>query len=59
MSAKRDYLWAVFTSTPQSKQLVEAALIFYHSEVPAEQAREYIRVLATKIKGDKHENAAL
>jgi len=55
MSAKRDYLWAVFTSTPQSKQLVEAALIFYHSEVPAEQAREYIRVLATKIKGDKHD----
>lgn len=49
MSAKQEYLWAVFTKTPQSKQLVEAALIFYHSEVPAEQAREYIKILATKI----------
>jgi hypothetical protein len=29
---------------------VEAALIFYHAEVPVEQAREYIRVLAEKIK---------
>jgi hypothetical protein len=29
---------------------VEAALIFYHAEVPVEQAREYIKVLAEKIK---------
>lgn len=50
MSAKREYLWAVFTNTPQSPKLVEAALIFYHAEVPVEQAREYIRVLAEKIK---------
>ncbi len=50
MSAKREYLWAVFASTPQSPKLVEAALIFYHAEVPVEQAREYIRVLAEKIK---------
>ena len=50
MSAKREYLWAVFASTPQSPKLVEAALIFYHTEVPVEQAREYIRVLAEKIK---------
>lgn len=50
MSAKRDYLWEVFKDTTQSKQLVEAALIFYHAEVPVEQAREYIRILAIKIK---------
>jgi hypothetical protein len=50
MSAKRDYLFEVFKNTSQSKQLVEAALIFYHAEVPAEQAREYIRILAIKIK---------
>ena len=55
MSAKREYLWEVFDSTPQSPKLVEAALIFYHSEVPAEQAREYIRVLATKLKRRKNE----
>lgn len=55
MSAKREYLWDVFATMPQNPQLVEAALIFYHAEVPAEQAREYIKVLATKIKKDKHE----
>lgn len=53
MSAKRDYLWEVFKDTPQSKQLVEAALIFYHAEVSIEQAREYIKVLATKVKPTK------
>ena len=55
MSAKREYLWDVFRETDQSPQLVEAALIFYHAEVPVEQAREYIRVLATKIRGNFHE----
>lgn len=55
MSAKREYLWAVFDTTPQSPQLVEAALIFYHAEVSVEQAREYIKILATKIKKAKHE----
>ncbi len=55
MSAKREYLWDVFKDTDQSPQLVEAALIFYHAEVPVEQAREYIRVLAIKIRGNFHE----
>lgn len=55
MSAKRDYLWDVFKDTDQSPQLVEAALIFYHAEVPVEQARGYIKVLATKVKGASHE----
>lgn len=50
MSAKREYLWSVFKTTPQSPKLVEAALIFYHAEVPVEQAREYLAILATKIK---------
>jgi hypothetical protein len=50
MSAKREYLWAVFKDVPQSVQLVEAALIFYHAEVPVEQAREYLAILETKIK---------
>lgn len=50
MSAKREYLWAAFKTLPQSPKLVEAALIFYHSEVPVEQAREYLATLATKIK---------
>lgn len=49
MSAKREYLRVVFESTSAITKLVEAALLFYHAEVPAEQAREYIRVLATKI----------
>jgi hypothetical protein len=53
LSAKREYLWAVFDKTPQSPKLIDAALIFYHSEVPVEQAREYIHVLATKIKKEK------
>lgn len=52
MSAKREYLWDVFKYTQQSKQLVEAALIFYHSEVPVLQAREYLAVLAKKLKGN-------
>jgi hypothetical protein len=51
MSAKRGYLWEVFKDTTQSPKLVEAALIFYHAEVPVEQAREYVRILATKTKG--------
>lgn len=55
MSAKKEYLLEVFESTSAITKLVEAALIFYHAEVPAEQAREYIKVLATKIKKDKHE----
>ena len=50
MSAKREYLWAVFDKTPQSPKLVEAALIFYDAEVPVEQAREYIHTLSEKIK---------
>lgn len=50
MSAKREYLWAVFESIKQSTKLVEAALIFYHAEVPVEQAREYLTVLASKLK---------
>lgn len=55
MSAKREYLWAVFDETPQSPKLVEAALIFFHAEVSVEQAREYIKILATKIKKAAHE----
>ena len=55
MSAKREYLWAVFDETPQSPQLVEAALIFFHAEVSVEQAREYIKILATKIKKYAHQ----
>jgi hypothetical protein len=51
MSAKREYLWAVFKTTLQNPKLVEAALIFYHAEVPIEQAREYIATLAAKMKG--------
>jgi len=54
MSAKREYLWEVFKDTAQSPKLIDAALIFYHSEVPVEQARGYIKVLAPKIKGDSH-----
>lgn len=50
MSEKRQYLWDVFDTLPQNPQLVEAALIFYHSGVPVEQARGYLKVLATKIK---------
>jgi len=53
VSAKREYLWSVFDKTPQSPKLVDAALIFYHSEVQFEQARENIRVLDTKIKKEK------
>jgi hypothetical protein len=55
MSAKKRYLWAVFDKLPQSPKLVEAALIFYHSEVPVAQACEYLRILSTKIKGTKNE----
>jgi hypothetical protein len=54
MSDKREYLWEVLKDTAQSPKLVEAALIFYHSEVPVEQARGYIKVLALKIKGNHH-----
>ena len=50
MSEKREYLFAVFDKTSQNPKLVEAALIFYHAEVPSAQAREYIQVLSTKIK---------
>ena len=50
MSAKRAYLWAVFSDIAQDARLVEAALIFYHAEVPVKQARAYLAVLATKIK---------
>jgi len=51
MSAKKNYLLAVFDTTVQSPKLVDAALIFYFAEVPICQAREYIKVLALKING--------
>lgn len=50
MSEKREYLWAVFKAVPQNPKLVEAALVFYHAEVPVEQAREYLATLHTKLK---------
>jgi hypothetical protein len=53
MSEKRVYLEQVFYTLPMSPQLVEAALIFYHAEVPVEQARDYIEVLAKKIKENR------
>ena len=55
MSAKRAYLWEVFSTLPQNPKLVEAALIFYHAEVPAAQAREYITILAKKINSQPKE----
>ena len=55
MSAKREYLRTVFESTSAITELVQAALIFYHAEVPAEQARQYIQVLATKTKKENDE----
>jgi len=57
MSAKREYLWDVFKDTDQSPQLVEAALIFYHAEVPVEQARKYIKILDAKVKGTPNERS--
>jgi len=50
MSEKREYLWAVFAELQQTPKLVEAALIFYHAGVPIAQAREYLHVLAEKLK---------
>jgi hypothetical protein len=46
----------VFSTLPQNPKLVEAALIFYHAEVPAAQAREYITILAKKINSQPKEN---
>lgn len=55
MSEKREYLWGIFKNIEQSPQLVEAALIFYHSEIPVEQARGYLSILENKIKASKNE----
>lgn len=53
MSAKKEYLLSVFAEIQQSPKLIDATLIFYHAEVPVEQAREYVRVLATKLEKAK------
>jgi hypothetical protein len=53
LSEKREYLWAVFDGLHVHPKLGEAALIFYHAEVPVAQARAYLKVLAPKINKEK------
>jgi hypothetical protein len=57
MSAKREYLWGVFKTIPQSPDLVYAALTFFHAEVPVELARDYVAILATKVNERNPEHA--
>jgi len=35
---------------PKDKRLAEAALYFYHAEVPVGEANQYLKTLSSKIK---------
>ncbi len=47
--SKSDYLRALLIGRPYGQRLTEAALIFYHSEIPLEEAKVYIKTLERKL----------
>jgi hypothetical protein len=49
MSEKKDYLLNVFESVKQHPKLIEAALIFYHAEMPVDQAQKCLTILEKKL----------
>ena len=48
--SKVDYVQIVMLGLPRDKRLAEAALIFYHAEVPRSVARGYLEIIARKLK---------
>jgi hypothetical protein len=49
--SKVNYLMAALNGvSPKDKRLGEAALYFYHAEVPVNDANQYLKTLASKLK---------
>ena len=44
------YLKVVMLGLPRNIQLADAAIFFYHAEVPIDVARGYLETLARKMK---------
>ena len=55
---KAEYFKEVLGSMIADMQLVHATMLFYHAEVPVEQARQYIQVLTTKMLKNRAKRAA-
>jgi len=50
MTDKRRYIQVVLLGMPRDPRLADAALFFYHAEVPMNEARGYLETLARKMK---------
>jgi hypothetical protein len=48
--SKGEYIRMALRSAPGDTRLFDAALIFWHSEVPLEDAKRYLQVLSRKLK---------
>lgn len=48
--SKVEYINVLLLGLPRNKHMVEAALIFYHAEVPMNVARGYLETIARKLK---------
>lgn len=47
---KRRYIQVVMLGLPRDTRLADAAIFFYHAEVPMDVARGYLETLARKMK---------
>lgn len=50
MHDKRRYIQVVLLGLPRDPRLADAAIFFYHAEVPMDEARGYLETLARKMK---------
>lgn len=49
-TVKKRYIQVVMLGLPRDPRLAEAAIFFYHAEVPMDVARGYLETLARKMK---------
>ncbi len=50
MNDKRRYIQVVLLGMPHDPRLADAAIFFYHAEVPMDVARGYLETIARKLK---------
>lgn len=48
--SKSEYIRMALRSAPRDVRMLDAALLFWHSEVPLEDAKRYLQVLSRKLK---------
>jgi len=46
---KADYLFALLCGRKVKQLILEAAMIFYHAEIPLQDASEYLSILENKV----------